>query len=121
MTYLSEVGYDFGDDDDLTSYKEAMESTQASLWYATMQEELNSMEKNGVWSLVEGCNDMKPIRNEWVFKTKPYSNCNIKRHKARLMAKGVTQEDLDYTKTFSPLSTNDYFRIIIVLAAHFDL
>lgn len=86
-----------------------------------MQEELNSMEKNGVWSLVEGCNDMKPIRNEWVFKTKPYSNCNIKRHKARLMAKGVTQEGLDYTKTFSPLSTNDYFRIIIILAAHFDL
>lgn len=123
MTYLNEVGYDFGDDDDdLTSYKEAMENTQALLWYAAMQEGLNLMEKNGVWGLVEGCNDTKPVKNKWVFKTKRDSNCNIKKHKARLIAKGVTQkEGLDYTETFSPLSTNDYFRIIIVLVAYFDL
>lgn len=71
VTYLTEVEYDFGDDDDPTSYKEALESSQAPLWYVAMQEELSSMEKNGVWStLIEGSNNMKPIRNKWFCKTK---------------------------------------------------
>ncbi|KAM1945845.1 hypothetical protein ACFX13_000776 [Malus domestica] len=41
MTYLNEVEYDFGDVDDPTTYNAAIESPQASLWHAAMQDELN--------------------------------------------------------------------------------
>lgn len=54
-----------------------MNSPHASLWYAAMEEELNSMAQNAVWSLIEGASDMKPIGNKWVFKTKRDSKGNI--------------------------------------------
>ena len=38
------------------------------------------------------------------------------------MAKGFTQrEGIHYAKTFSPVSRNDSFRVIMALVAHFDL
>lgn len=38
------------------------------------------------------------------------------------MAKGFTQnEGIDFNETFSPVSTKDSFRIVMVLVAHFDL
>jgi hypothetical protein len=50
------------------------------------------------------------------------SKGNIERFKARLVAKGFTQrEEIDYNETFSPVSCKDFFRIIMVLVAHYDL
>jgi hypothetical protein len=40
----------------------------------------------------------------------------------RLTTKGFTQrEGIDYTKTFSPISKKDSFRIVMELVAHYDL
>ena len=77
MTYLNEVEYDIGDDDDPTTFAEAMHYSQATLWYAAMEEELSFMAQNGVWNLIEGTSDMKPIRNKWVFKTKRDSKATM--------------------------------------------
>jgi hypothetical protein len=47
---------------------------------------------------------------------------NINRFKARHVAKGFTQkEGINYNKTFSPISSNDSFRIIMTLVTHYDL
>jgi Reverse transcriptase (RNA-dependent DNA polymerase) len=46
----------------------------------------------------------------------------MKRYKARLIAKRFIQkEGIDFIKTFSHVSTNDFFRIIMTLVAHFDI
>jgi len=67
-----------------------------------MKDELKSMAHNDVWDLMkfpEGC---KRVRCKWVFKTKRDSYGNIKRYKARLVAKVFTQKDgIDYKETFS--------------------
>ena len=55
-----------------------------------MKEELKSMTQNNVWDLVEFPEGSKQVGCKWVFKTKHYSNDNIKRYKARLVAKGYT-------------------------------
>ena len=66
--------------------------------------------------LPTGC---KPIGCKWVYKTKKDSQGRIERFKARLVAKGFTQkEGINYTETFSPVSSKDSFRIIMVLTAH---
>jgi hypothetical protein len=50
------------------------------------------------------------------------SKRKIERFKMRLTAKGFTQrEGIDYTKTFSPISKKDSFRIVMELVAHYDL
>ena len=56
------------------------------------------------------------------FKTLKNSNDQVERYKARLVAKGFNQKKaIDYTKTFSPISTNDSFIIITAIVAHYDL
>jgi len=43
-------------------------------------------------------------------------------YKARHVAKSFTQkDDIDYKETFSLVSKNDFFRIIMTLIAHYDL
>ena len=87
-----------------------------------MKDEMNSMASNGVWNLVELPDGAKAIRCKWVFKTKKDSLGNIERYKARLIAKGFTQnEGIDYKETFSLVSKKDSLRIIMTLVAHFDL
>ena len=122
VVYLGEHDFDIGPVSDPMTYKDAVTCPQSSMWVNAMQDEIASIDHNGVWELVElpiGC---KPIGCKWVYKTKKDSQGRIERFKARLVAKGFTQkEGIDYTKTFSPVSSKDSFRIIMALTAHFDL
>ena len=48
--------------DDPTTYKEAMEDVDSSLWQKAMNTEIESMDSNGVWKLVDLPQGIKPIR-----------------------------------------------------------
>jgi len=67
-----------------------MSCKKSNLWYDAMKDEMNSMQSNKVWNLVEMPNGGKAIGCKWVFKTKRDSLGNIERYKARLVAKGFT-------------------------------
>ncbi|KAI4370853.1 hypothetical protein MLD38_019154 [Melastoma candidum] len=78
--------------------------------------------ENGVWELVDLPDGHRPVGRKWVFKTKRDANGKVDRYKARLVAKGFTKKPgIDYTETFSPVSSKDGFRIIMALVAHYDL
>ena len=122
VVYLGEHDFDIGIVTGPMPYKDAITCPQSSMWVNAMQDEITSLDHNGVWELVElpiGC---KPIGCKWVYKTKKDSQGRIERFKARLVAKGFSQkEGIVYTETFSPISRKDSFRIIMALTAHFDL
>ena len=100
---------------------QAMSSKESNSWYSSMKEEMSSKASNRVWDLVELPNGVKVVGCKWVFKTKKKSPGNIERQKARLVSKGFTQRvGIDYTKTFSLVSTKDSLQIIMVLVAYFN-
>ena len=51
-----------------------------------MKFELDSLERNGTWMLVDLLENVKPIGNKWVYKVKYRADGSIERYKARLVA-----------------------------------
>jgi Reverse transcriptase (RNA-dependent DNA polymerase) len=57
-------------------------------WLATMQEEMNAIEKNNTWELTTLPKGHKLIGVKWIYKKKMNARDKIERYKARLVAKG---------------------------------
>ena len=122
VVYLQEHDFDADSSSDPITFQEAISCSESSSWIHAMHDEMASMYHNGVWDLVELPDGCRPIGCKWVFKTKRDARGQVERYKARLVAKGFSQrEGIDYTETHSPVSTKDYFRIIMALVAHFNL
>lgn len=117
--YLQEHESDIGIDNDPENLSQARNSDKFPLWMEVMNDELKYMEYNEVWDLVKLPKGAKTISCKWIFKTKWDSKGNIERYKAKLVAKGFTQEKcLDYNETFSPTSKKESLRLILAMVAH---
>ncbi|XP_052188824.1 uncharacterized mitochondrial protein AtMg00820-like [Diospyros lotus] len=110
------------DDIEPTSYEEVLTSLNQDQWLITMKEEMDSMDKNKVWELVDLPLNRKAIGNKWVLKVKHRADGSIDKYKARLVAKGYTQmEGVDFLETFSLVVRFDSIRVILAIVAHLDL
>jgi hypothetical protein len=82
-----------------------------------MQEELNNLNRNEVWSLVP-----RPKQNvvgtKWVLHNKQDEHDVLTRNKARLVAKGYVQvTGLDFEETFALVARLESIRILLAYAA----
>ena len=106
---------------DPTSYKEAMEDSDSNHLVKAMKAELEPMDPNQVWKLVEPLANIKPIGCKWVYKRKRGLDGKVKTFKVRLVAKGFTQkEGIDYEETFLPVAMLKSTRIFLSIAAYLD-
>ncbi|KAE8734234.1 Serine carboxypeptidase-like 33 [Hibiscus syriacus] len=87
------------EDDKPSTYHEAINSSNASLWMMAMQEEIEALHKNNTWDLVPLPQVRKPIGNKWVFKIKRNGDDQVERYRARLVVKGYAQKE-DVKTTF---------------------
>ena len=85
---------------DPASYTEAMRSTNADSWEEACQYEIDMLNKNKTWELVDLPAGHKAVKLKWVFKHKADGH-----YRAHLVAKGFMQiPGLDYDETFSPIA-----------------
>lgn len=100
------------------SYREAMQSEEAEKWKRAMDEEFESLMKNQAWELVKIPTNVTTIDCKWTYKLKRDADGNIKRHKARLVARGFRQrEGIDYQETHSPVIRFYSIRAILAVAS----
>jgi hypothetical protein len=123
------VAKDYGPDysayileEDPKNLQEALSSLDADLWQEAINDEMYSLESNRTWHLVELPPGCKPIGCKWILKKKLKPDGTIDKYKARLVAKGFRQrENIDFFDTFSPVTRITSIRVLISIAAIFNL
>lgn len=87
-------------------------------WRNAMIEEMNALDGNDTWNLVNLPIGKKAIGSKWVFTVKFNPNGSVARLKARLVAKGYAQiYGEDYSDTFFPVVQLTSVRLFISMAA----
>ena len=84
------------------------EAIKEDKWIKAMDEEIDSIERNNTWELMDLPKGKKCIGVKWVYKTKFDAKGQIVKNKARLVVKGFSQQyGVNYNETFSPVARLD--------------
>ena len=104
-------------DQEPSTFKEAMMSLNNFELRAAAEEEMQSMEKNGAWALIEPPKNAKVIGCKWIFKLKTNDEGFAIKRKARLVAQGFSQKfGLDYDEVFAPVVRASTFQTLLAIA-----
>ena len=77
-----------------------------------MRVEMDTLEKNGAWDVVELPRWKSSIGCKWVFIVKQKVDGSFERYKAKLVAKGYTQTyGVDYQETITLIAKTNIVRI----------
>ena len=107
--------------EDPITYMDAMQRSDSDSWLGAMKSEMESMEINNVWTLVDPPEGVKPIGCKWIFKRKRDTDEKVETYKAHLVAKGYRQRyGIDYDEIFSPVVMLKSIRIMLAIAAYLD-
>ena len=91
------------DCDEPNTYAEAIASSDSENWKKAMDDEMNSLIENQTWVLASRKEAKNIVTCRWVFKKKRNELGEVVRFKARLCARGFTQEQgVDYEEIYSP-------------------
>ena len=100
------------------TYQEAISGNDSAAWIAAMDEGTSQINKQGTWKLAELPKGQKAVRCKWVYTAKRASQNRITRHRARLVAKGFTQQKgINYEEVFSPVVKYSTIRFLLAMAA----
>ncbi|KAG8488543.1 hypothetical protein CXB51_016302 [Gossypium anomalum] len=97
------------------------EAEMHECWKQAMANEIDMIEKNQTWELVEKPTNRKFIGVKWVYKAKQNADGSLNKLKARLVVKGFSQKyGLDYFETYAPVAKLDMIRVIVGFAAQIN-
>jgi hypothetical protein len=92
-------------DDDPRTFREAVNSEDSKLWKKAMVEEMDALDKNEAWDIVELPAIRKYVGSKWLFTKKFNAEGKVEKYKARLVGKGYSQvKRIDFGDILSPVS-----------------
>ena len=104
------------------NYHDAITRMDADKWLKAMHAELQSLEDKNTWVLCELPPGRRVMGTKWVFKIKVDAMNIFERYKARIVAQGFSQiAGLDFNETWAPVVRIESVRVLLALAALFDL
>ena len=87
-----------------------------------MEDELLSLNSNHVYETVPIREGVTPTTSKPVFQIKHDHNGKVEWYKLQIVARGFTQhEGVDYQEVFAPVANLESVRIVVSLAAKYDL
>lgn len=99
------------------NFEEATECGQAREWKLAIEEQLQSLAANHTWDVIDKPPGGNVITPKWVFKIKTLPNGQVDKFKARLVARGFTQQyGVDYFETFAPVVRLESLRVLLATA-----
>lgn len=99
------------------TYKKAMLSSEKSQWEKANETEMRGLARLKTWSLTSKPKDASLVSSKWVYRKKLNADGTI-RYKARLVARGFTQEHgINYFESYAPTMSLNSLRILIALSA----
>ena len=105
--------------------QEAMESPNREAWKESLLRELTSMQKHCVWrkaTMEELATASNVVDSKLVLKHKHDVHGRLVLLKSRLVARGFSQvSGIDYDEVFAPTAKVTTVRLLLALAAYFDL
>ncbi|MBW0556105.1 hypothetical protein O181_095820, partial [Austropuccinia psidii MF-1] len=105
-----------------TFISSTINSVDKEAWINSISKELNSMNKLGVWDIVELDPSFKLVGRTWFFKIKRDHIRNIMVHKSCLCAQGFTQSaGIDFGQTYSPTGRLNSLQTLIAFSASKNL
>ena len=105
--------------------REASTGPYAHKWQAADRVEMEQMFEKGVLEPVDRANippGHKPIPCMMVRVVKPNRDGTVRKFKSRFVAKGFWQRyGIDYTETFAPVAAIATIKLVLAVAAHFNM
>jgi hypothetical protein len=105
------------------TYEEAVnDPTFGSQWRQAIGLEIQNLIRFGTWQFVKRPKHQAVISCKWVFDIKYSGDGRIERFKARLVARGFSQQEgIDFEDTFAPVIRLESLRILLAIAAMYGL
>jgi transposase InsO family protein len=105
-------------DEEPQSLEDALQGEDSASWHRAVEEEMESIRSNNVYEVADLPPDRKVVRSKFVFRIKRKADGTVERYKARLVARGFSQQEgVDYGETFAPVAKFSTIRTVLAVAA----
>ena len=104
-------------DESFLTFGQVMNMPDRHLWRAAIVKELRELRALNTWEFAPLPLGRRAIRHKWVFRRKLKADGSVERYKARLVARGFTEQPgVDYFETFAAVVRPESVRLLISIS-----
>lgn len=103
-----------------SNFQELEHREDKDLWMNAMMREIDSINKNKTWELVDKPENKEILDTRWVYAYKSIEKEQRDKYKARLVVRGFAQKDVNYDELYSPVAKMTTIRTLLSIGNQFS-